>query len=440
MKFVDRVDELEALRERLDSETFELIVIYGKRRVGKTRLVLEAVKGKEHVYYLAVEGDNLRHFKRVASRLVPEIFYAQEDWEAYFNFLKGKIAVIDEFPSLIKEDPKIVSLFQRIVDLILSHTNTKLILLGSSISMMSDRVLSYRSPLYGRRTASLKLKPLNFFHLREFFPHLQWDELVEVYGFADGIPYYLEKIEPPFWKWLENELKKPDTFLKDELDFLMRYEFSDATTYKRILEAVALGKNTPKEIREFIRAKHSDITQYLKNLMETEFIVKKVPVTENERSKKGRYFIGDNFVAFWFRYMYPNLSSIEEGIFDVEEIKKDYANYLGTVFEEIARQFLIELNKRGMLPLKFSKIGGWWHKGEEIDLVALNERERKALVVEVKWRELRKNETRRILEGLRDKAELIGLENYEVHCGIIAKKVSDKDGLVWDLRDFSLVA
>ncbi|WP_042686798.1 ATP-binding protein [Methermicoccus shengliensis] len=438
MKFVDRVEELKALGERLDSDIFELIVIYGKRRVGKTRLVLEAVKEREHVYYLAVEGDNLRHFKRLASKLVPEISYAQEDWEAYFNFLKGKVVVIDEFPNLIKEDQKVVSLFQRAVDLILGNTGTKLILLGSSISMMSDRVLSYKSPLYGR-FASMKLRPLKFFHLREFFPNLQWEELVEIYGFADGIPYHLEKVKPPFWKWLEGELKRPDTFLKDELDFLIKYEFSDVTTYKKILEAVALGKNTPKEIREHLKAKHSDITQYLKNLMETEFLVKRVPVTENASSKKGRYFIGDNFVAFWFRYIYPNLSAIEEGIFDLGEIKKDCANYLGMVFEGIARQFLIELNRRERLPFKFSKIGGWWHKGEEVDLLALNEREKKALLVEVKWRELSERDIDRILGDLGRKAELIGLEGYEKYYGIVARRVSEKDELIWDLKDFQEV-
>ncbi len=436
MEFVDRMEELKALRERLESEAFELIIIYGKRRVGKTRLTLEAVKDREYVYYLAIEGGNLRHFKQSASKLVPEISYAQEDWEAYFNFLKGKVVVIDEFPNLIKEDPKVVSLFQRVVDQILSSTNTKLVLLGSSISMMSDRVLSYKSPLYGRRTASIKLKPLKFFNLREFFPDLQWEELVEIYGFADGIPYYLEKIKPPFWKWLERELKRFDTFLKDELDFLMKYEFSDVTTYKRILEAVALGKNTPKEIRGHVKAKHSDITQYLKNLIETEFLVKKLPVTESARSKKGRYYIGDNFVAFWFRYIYPNLSSIEEGIFDIGEIKKDYANYLGMVFEGIAGQFLIELNKREGLPFKFSKIGGWWHKGEEVDLVALNEREKKVLLVEVKWRELSERDIDRILGDLRRKAELIGLEGYEKYYGIVARRVPKKDELIWDLRNF----
>ena len=288
MRFVNRKEELKALKDRLNSNNFELIIIYGRRRIGKTRLILEAVKNVEHVYYLAVEGDNLKHFKRFASKVVPEIAYAQEDWESYFHFLKDKIVIIDEFPNLIKEDSKVVSTFQRVVDLELKNTKTKLILLGSSVSMMSDKVLSYKSPLFGRRTASMKLKPLKFFHLKDFFPNLSWEEIVEIYGFTDGIPYYLEKVKLPFWNWLEEEFKKPDTFLKDELDFLMKYEFSDVTMYKKVLEAIAFGKNTPKEIRDYIKVKHSDLTPYLSNLIETEFVVRKVPVTEGVRSKKSR--------------------------------------------------------------------------------------------------------------------------------------------------------
>lgn len=438
--FVDREEELDALRKRLNSEKFELIIIYGRRRIGKTRLILEAVKDAEHVYYLAVEGDNLRHFRRFASRVAPEIIHAREDWESYFNFLKGKIVVIDEFPNLIKEDPKVVSVFQRVVDLILKDTATKLVLLGSSISMMSDSVLSYKSPLYGRRTASLKLKPIGFPHLKGFFPDSGWEELVEIYGFADGIPYYLEKIRTPFWEWLAEELKRPDTFLKDEVDFLMKYEFTEVSMYKKILEAIAFGKTTPKEIREYMGVKHSDLTQYLKNLIETEFVVREIPVTESPRSKKGRYYITDNFVAFWFRYIHPNLSAMEEGIFDVEGIKVDYPDYLGRVFEKVVRQLLVELNKEGKLPFRFTKIGKWWHKEDEIDLVAIDEREKKVLFVEVKWRDLNGREIDKVLRKLREKAERVGLDGYGKYYGIFAKKVESKQPLVWDLNDFGVFA
>jgi len=375
---VNRTEELKAIKERLPSDGFELIVIYGRRRVGKTRLVLEAVKEFSHVYYLAVEGDNLRHFKETAERVFPEVRYVREDWEALLHALRDKIIVIDEFPNLIKEDPGVLSVFQRAIDTELAGSNTKLILLGSSVSMMTKKVLSYKSPLYGRRTGSMKLKPLKFFHLREFFPRASWEELVEVYGMTDGIPFYIAQVRLPFWEWLDRELKNPVSFFRDEVDFLLRYKFTETRTYRRILEAIALGKTTPKEIRDFTGMRHSEITPYLRNLIETGLVVREVPITEKPNSKLGRYYVADNFLAFWFRFVYPNLSLIEEGIFDVNEIREAYNHYLGPIFEKIARQFLIELNRGGKLPFRSTKVGKWWRKGEEIDLIALNEREKKA--------------------------------------------------------------
>ena len=441
-RFVDRVEELKTIKERLSCDGFELIVIYGRRRVGKTRLVLEAIKEFPHVYYLAVEGDNVRHFKETAERVFPEVRYAREDWEALLHALRGKVIVIDEFPNLIKEDHRVLSEFQRVIDTDLSDSNTKLILLGSSVSMMTEKVLSYKSPLYGRRTGSIKLKPLKFFHLREFFPRASWEELVEVYGMTDGIPFYITQVRLPFWEWLDRELRNPVSFFRDEVDFLLRYEFTETRTYRRILEAIALGKTTPKEIRDFTGMRHSEITPYLRNLIETGLVVREVPITKKPNSKLGRYYVADNFLAFWFRFIYPNLSLMEEGIFDVNEIRGAYNNYLGPIFEKIARQFLIELNRAEKLPFKFTKVGKWWRKGEEIDLVALNEREKRALFVEVKWKELSAREARGILRDLERKAELVGLKDYEKSYGLVAKKVNGKEALsaegwlVWDLEDF----
>ncbi|RLF81728.1 ATP-binding protein [Thermococci archaeon] len=438
--FVDRKNELEAIREKLMSKKFELIMIYGRRRVGKTRLVLEAVKDFSHIYYLAVESDNLRHFRETAERITPEVRYAREDWESLLHALKGKVIIIDEFPNMIKEDPKVVSLFQRAVDLDLSNSNTKLVLLGSSVSMMTEKVLSYKSPLYGRRTGSMKLKPMEFFTLKEFFPEASWKELIEIYGLTDGIPFYITQVKLPFWEWLEKELFNPVSFFRNEVDFLLRYEFTETRTYKRILEAIALGKTTPKEIKDFTGMRHSDITPYLRNLIETDLVVREVPVTEKPSSKRGRYYLADNFLAFWFRYVYPNLSRIEEGTFDVAEIRENYNQYLGWVFEKVARQFLVRLSRAGNL--KFTKIGRWWHKDEEIDLVALNDREKKALFVEVKWKDLKEREARRILKDLERKSELVGLEGWAKFYGLIARDVEGKETLreegwlVWDLGDF----
>ena len=186
--FIDRYKELEALRSRLTSEEFELIVIYGRRRVGKTRLVLESIKDIKHLYFLATETGNISHFKTEMRREIPELEHTSDDWEAIFHQVKGKTVVIDEFPNLIIEDPAVVSQFQKIVDTHLKDTKTNLIILGSSISMMTDRVLSYKSPLYGRRTSSMELEPLKFRYLKGFFPGTGWEELCRIFAVTDGVP------------------------------------------------------------------------------------------------------------------------------------------------------------------------------------------------------------------------------------------------------------
>ncbi len=434
--FVDREEELRSMREKLNSEKFELIIVYGRRRIGKTRLILEAIKDFEHVYYLAVEGDNLRYFRDIASRIAPEIRHARKAWESYFTFLKDKIVVIDEFPNLIRENKNIVSIFQRIVDTILKDTKTKIILCGSSVSMMSDKVLSYRSPLYGRRTSSLNLNPLKFRYLQDFFPKVDIKELVEIYGFAGGVPHYLEKIKTPFWRWMKKEIGSPDSFLRYEIDFIMKYEFEDVTTYKKILEAIAMGKSTPKEIRDYLGMKHSDITPYLKNLMLTGFVKREVPITDTLRSKRGRYFINDNFTAFWFRYIFPNLSAIEEGIFEIDSIKRDYPAYLGRVFENVAMETLIHASKRDRLPFKITKIGKWWHRDKEVDVVAFNERSGDILFAEVKWRD--KVDGERTLHKLKEKSKHVKWrnENRREHFAVFAKSFRKRcDSLCFDLRD-----
>lgn len=175
------------------------------------------------------------------------------------------MVVIDEFPNLIAEDKAVLSTLQAVVDQMLSGTNMKLVLVGSSVSVMTSRVLSYKSPLYGRKTLAMHVKPVPFLEYRRFFPERPAEELVEIHGFAGGIPHYMLKLGKPFWQFLDAELREK-TFILDEGDFLLRYEFEDVSTYKLILEAVAAGRGTLGEIRDYARLKATDITPYLRNL------------------------------------------------------------------------------------------------------------------------------------------------------------------------------
>jgi len=437
IQFKDREKELSELSDVLSSRRFEFIILYGRRRIGKTELILKATENRGRIYYLAVGARNLDRFHSLCARHYPEVSKLRTDWEVLFEFLENKaeVVVIDEFQNMIHEDANILNVFQSIIDITLKDSELKLFLLGSSVSIMTSRVLDYASPLYGRRTGSMELKAVSFFDLERFFPAAGTRELVEIYGFADGIPFYLIDIDGPFCKWLEGELTKERSFLRGEVDFLMRYEFKDVSTYKIILEAIAHGKTKLNEIKNFIKVKRTDITPYLRNLIEVGMIKRVVPVTENPKSRLGRYYLNDNFLKFWFRYIYPNLSSIEEGIFDINVVKEDYSNYLGGVFEEVARQFLIKERERIFY---FSKIGKWWHKDKEIDIVALSDATKEILFVECKWRNLTCWQAEKILDDLSEKVKFVqwNSDSRKEYFGIVAKKIEGKG----DLRGKGFVA
>jgi AAA+ ATPase superfamily predicted ATPase len=281
----------------------------------------------------------------------------------------------------------------------------------------------------------MEVKPVSFFDLKKFFPQFSIEQLIEIYGFADGIPFYLVKIDKDFWLWLEEELKKKDSFLKDEVDFIMKYEFEDVSTYKLILEAIAFGKTKVNEIKDYIKVERTDISPYLRNLVEVKMIKRVVPITESEKSRLGRYYLSDNFLKFCFRYIHPNLSLIEEGVFDISTIKQDYNTYLGEVFEDVCKQFLIRNREK---IFSFTKIGKWWYKDREIDIVALDEQSKQILFCECKWSE--NVDAEKILQELEKKAQHIEWHKNErkQHYAIFAKsfgnKIKEENVFLFDLE------
>ena len=450
--FYNRKYEMKDLINRLESNKFELVILYGRRRVGKSTLVLEALGRlhKSYIYYLATEKNNLQDFKNAAGKTFPEIERLKENWDIYLEALKNRIVVIDEYPNAISEDKNIVAMFQRAIDIKLKDSKTKIVLLGSSISMMESKVLSYKSPLYGRKTSSMKLTQLNVFGASEFFKGSALKDIIEVYGFCGGVPYYLEKVKIPFWKWLEKEVLSSDTFVKTEVDFLLKYEFEDIATYKKILEAIAFGKTKLNEIKDYVRAK-GEITSYIANLISVEMVEKKVPVFAGPKSKKGRYYIKDNFVRFWFKFVSPNLSMLEERKLDVLTIKKEYNTYMGVIFENMAPSFLFELMKKDKVS-KFTNIGKYWGKipgkkrGEnefDIDLVVSNSETKEIVFFEVKWVEIGKQKADAIISALKVKSTFMEWHkgDRKEKYGIIAKRIESKEilrregYLVFDLED-----
>ncbi|BCU67742.1 hypothetical protein HS7_11790 [Sulfolobales archaeon HS-7] len=381
---VNRERELSALKKRLSSNDLELIIIYGRRRIGKTFLVLNALEG-ESIYYLATERNNLRKFKELAENKFHELKYVREEWESIFHYLRDKVIVIDEFPYMIKEDPNVLSTFQKIVDETLKGSRSKIILLGSSLSVMED-ALAYKSPLYGRRTASIELKELKFKDLKGF--NLSLSDAIEIYGFAGGVPYYILKAKVPFLDWINQELKQIDSFVKDEIDFMLRFEFLETGTYKEILRGIASGKNTLGEIRDYIKI-GGEVSSYLRKLERIGIIGKEFPLGQR---KGARYYVKDNFTSFWFTFIYPNLSAIEEGVYEISE--DEYHRYLSEIFERICREYIKDVYK-----VRAERV---WHKDVEIDVYG------SGIAGECKWSNNVDGE--RVLYQLIRKVEELGLK------------------------------
>ena len=448
--FVNRKDELALLEKLYRSGKKEVLIIYGRRRVGKTELVKRFIGNKPAIYFLAdrdgLKANARRFYLETAEKLgLPAV--EVDDFRKAFELIKLKaperlVVVIDEFSYLMLSDKNTPAVFQHVVDEILDD-RFFLILTGSLVGLM-ESLMGYNNPLYGRRTSQLKLKPLNFFHVAEYFRNRPLETVVRIYSVTGGVPMYFRLFRgEDFERELMETVFSPISILYEEPEFILREELGDVHRYYLILEALANGRHRVSEIANFAGIEVKDMPKYLRTLISLELVRREVPVTENERSKKARYYLNDNFFAFWFRFVKPNKGRIEIGTFEMDW--EAFNTYVGKAFEGIAKQFLVELNKAGKLPFALTKIGRWWHKNEEIDLLALNEGEKKALFVEVKWKSLSEREARGILKDLERKAELVGLEGWEEFYGLVAKEVGDKarlrEGgfLVWNLEDFELI-
>ena len=454
-QFVNRTEELKFLEKMYKEKKANLIILYGRRRIGKTELIKQFIKNKKSVYFLAdsrTDYFNIKELqKEMGDYLDNDLFKKAkiEDWfELFKEFVKLKnenvIICIDEFPYLIDSNKAIPSIFQKIWDLILSKTNIFLILCGSSISMMEKHTLNYKAPLYGRRTGQWNLQPLKFKHLSSFLSSYSKEDLVKVYSLTDGIPLYILELDRKlnFFDNLREKVFKPGRFLYQESEILLKQEFREPANYFSILKSIAFGRNKYGEICSFTNLDKSLVSKYVDNLILLEIIKKEFPVTQKKETRNASYVFKDNYFNFWFRFIYPNKSEIEGGQNILKQIEKSFNQYLGFIFEKVCKEFLIENNK--LLPFRFKKIGRWWHKDKEIDLVALNEDKKEILFMECKWKDLKEKQAMKIFDELKEKSKFVewNLDNRQEFFGLIGKKIENKNKLrkqgffVYDLRDF----
>lgn len=406
MRFIGRKNELHTLNTEYNRNS-SFVVIYGRRRVGKTTLIKEFLKNKTAFYYLATEELESQSMKRLANviarttknTLLQKIEFT--DWLDLFQLIadykpeEKKVLVIDEFPYLVRTNSAFPSILQNAWDEFLKDSNVMLILSGSLIGMMQKHALSYDSPLYGRRTAQMRLTPLPFTSIYET-QNLPFEQAVEQFALTGGVPKYLEFSEDgrPLEEQLKDAVFSKNGFLYEEPNFLLKSESLTAVNYFSIIKTIADGNHKLSKIASALGQESSSLTPYLSTLSNLGFIEKRTPITEKnpEKSRKGLYFIADNFLRFWFCYVYPYKGELELDNMQIvlDEIHKDFKEkFVAFAYEDICKDIFAKLCSNNAISFVPSRIGSYWlndYDGDtEIDVMSVDHQNKQVFVGECKY-------------------------------------------------------
>lgn len=409
--FIGRERELALLEQCYDSNKLECAVVYGRRRVGKTTLIAQFVKDKPHVMFAALDNsldNNLRAFSSaIALAEHPDLTEERTAFPVYDSFSdalnrvfamaqdKPMVLVIDEYPYLANADPSASSVLQHAIDAHLSNRNLMIILSGSSMSFMERQVLGYKSPLYGRRTASLKIEPFDYLSSLQFIPNMSAEDGAVVYGLTNGIPQYLIQFNDSMSLQdnIARNMLTNGCYLLDEPDNLMKQELRKPAEYNNIIEAIAHGASRLNEIAGATGIVSGTATKYLDNLIDLGIVTKETPFG-NPKTRRPLYSITDSFFRFWYRYVPQNLPLIHSGRPDIAArlIMDELPRFMGPVFERMCTQWLWHVNDTNQLPFLITNARRWWGSNpttkqqEEIDIVASTIDPDAALFCECKWR------------------------------------------------------
>ena len=432
--FIDREEEMKKLLEISRSKEAQLVLVYGRRRVGKSTLLVEFAKKTNALYLLADMSENVLD---ILADQIGDQFVRFKTWDDFFEFIyksKYKIIIIDEFQYLYQVEKAWPTILQRWWEKI-KKTDKKIILCGSIISTIYRIAMGYGSALYGRKTAEMHVKPLKFKFARQFFPKYSIEDTIRTYSVLGGVPRYLEVFDQKLdvETNIKEKVLEKTSFLYNEPFNLLFEEFRSPAPYSSILSAIADGYVKFSEISQASRIHANKLHKYLLILERVGLIEKDIPVTERKtRIRNTRYRIKDNFYRFWFRFVFRNRSEVEQGLVDevFGSIKKDFNTYVGGCFEDVCREVLLD---SGIA--RPSRIGRWWHKDKEIDIVALDERKKVALFGEAKWKE--KVNAEKVLSELVEKAEEIewdGKKEYVIFAKSFKKRIDEPGVRCMDLK------
>ena len=407
--FVSRTDELSALNKLYAKNSFQMAVVYGRRRVGKTTLISEFIKDKPAIFFPAQEANEHLNLQLFSEKVygffgLPKSTGAFKNWHYAFSFIAEKakeqrfILAIDEFPYLVSSSKSIKSILQNIIDHALKDTGLFLILCGSQISFMERQVLSTKSPLFGRRTAQFRIEGFDYYDAAQMLPGVSNEDKIKYYACVGGTPHYFSKINPAL-SFEDNLLDlyfEPQAYLYGEPTMLLQQELREPAMYNSVISAVATGSSRLNEISTKIAEETSKSGKYIKTLLDLRILRREVPFGENpQRSRKTIYQLADNCFRFWYRYVFLNNAGIETGagrIIAESMVLPELSAFIGKpAFEDVCRQYIIRKNKQQALPFLATNFGTWWGNDKQqqladIDVIADNKSQGRVLLGECKWR------------------------------------------------------
>lgn len=434
--FIGRERELKALNKLYDSNKFEFAVIYGRRRIGKTELIKQFLGDKKAIYFMGIESNaklNLENFSKsilefnTGIRADTSFSNFQAALEYVFQLAENDriILAIDEYPYVARSSKSLASTLQLLIDKYKDTSKLMLILCGSSMSYIEDNVLSYKAPLYGRRTAQIKLLPFDFEETCRYLADMSGEDKALMYGAVGGTPQYLLQVSDKLSveENIKNTYLNPISFLYEEPTNLLKQEVREPAIYTAIITAIATGASRMADISTKVGEDTSVCTTYIKNLISLGIVQKETPYGE-KASRKTIYSIADNMFRFWYRFVLENNSIIARGADDLayKRIEPYFTDYMGKVFEDISAQYLWKLLVSGKSPIEFTSLGRWWgndprtRSQTEIDIMGEHDKN-SALFAECKWTNEKIDLS--VLETLVQRSELFAYKN--VHLFLFAK-------------------
>lgn len=458
IQFVNREHELEFLESQIKKPA-SFVVLYGRRRIGKSELIKRFIKNKKAIYMLSTQEvekelmesfsvEIAEHFKDGTLKVNPFHQFKQ-----IMEYLKEKdlanlIIVIDEFPYLVDANKAVPSILQKYWDVHFKSMGLHILLCGSSVGAMETEVLGRKSPLYGRRTGQWKVDHLPFKEFVKFFPNTTFEKLVEFYSITGGIPLYILEFDEDktVYENAKSSIATRGSLLYQETDIILKEELREPKTYFSILKEISAGKNTSNELSNALGVERTALTRYLNTLEVLELIELIKPITAKKKSRNTIYSLKDNYFKFWFTFVYPFIKDLDSFIFDGFErnLKQNFNSYVGKQFEIVCKEAIRLAN-----PINSTNIGKWWgayrdletseRKTAEIDIIVINEQAKKILFAECKWQD--NVDARKVLAGLKEKAKFVQWSNdvREEHYAVLAKsfkeKVKESNVVLFDIRD-----